>query len=190
MALSRFEKATLVAELCVTAYEKFKDYPEEALSFIEGICGAEGIFRVPSVQSGWISKKALAKKEKNSKYTPTKEHYFGRKASANVIFEQIAQGKSIARIRDIILSRSRVHFTTSQENEKLKKHSHLPWRQAYAKCGIELVPYEGRKIKKISIDGVIYESAKEVSDEFGISLAYVYQRMTGKIKKWSHWKYV
>lgn len=189
MTLTREQKATLVAELCITAYEKFKDYPEEAIEYIMGICGAEGIFRVPYKRTGLISERALKDKEETGK-TPTPEHYFGRKESARKIFEQIAKGKDLTRIRNVVLSRSRVHLVTSKENNELKKHGDLPWRQAYAKCAIKLVEYEGRKIKKINISGKIFSSAKEVSMEYDLPINSVYQRLTGKIKKWSHWKYV
>ena len=190
MCLNKIEKAELVAELCITTYDKFKNRPAKVRSFVEGIVGAEGIFRVPSTQSGWISKAALAKKEENSSYTPTKEHYFGRKASADKIFEQLEKGKGFDRIRNIILSRSRVHYTTSAENEILKKYGDLPWRQAYAICGIELVPYEGRKVKKVSIDGKIFASVKEVSNEYDIPELTVRYRISSDSKKWVGWKFV
>lgn len=190
MCLNKIEKAELVAELCITTYDKFKTRPAKVRSFVEGIVGAEGIFRVPSTQSGWISKAALAKKEENSSWTPTKEHYFGRKASADKIFEQLEKGKGFDRIRNIILSRSRVHYTTAAENEQLKKYGHLPWREAYALCGIELVPYEGRQIKKVKIGDNIFASVKEVSNEFDIPELTVRYRIKSESKKWVGWNYV
>ena len=187
MKLTKYDKASLVSRQCVSTYKDFRHDSIEARKFLEGIVAAEGIFRVPVTYSGLISKAALAEKAKNPKYIPTKEHYFGRKASADLIFAQLEKGKGYSRVYNIVLSRSRVHLTTSEENIKLKALSHLPWREAYAAAGVELVPYI--KTKAILIGDVTYKSASEVAKKFDISTQTVYNRVNGKSKKWSDWSY-
>lgn len=187
-ALSRREKAELVARLCFAAFNEFQNDAEEAKKFISGIVAAEGIFRVPSKLTGLISKKALEKKKQNSKYIPTKEHYFGRQAAADKIFEQIKKQKSFNRVVNIILSRSRVHYTTSEENEALKAYPLLSWREAYASVGIELVPHV--TTKQISIGEKIFKSVSEVSEHFNVDKQVVYNRINSRSKKWVDWKYV
>lgn len=189
MSLNKQEKAEIVAEMCMIMYEKFKDRPAKVRAFVEGIVGAEGIFRVPATHSGFISKAARELKNKNPKYSPTKEHFFGRRASATKIFEQLRKGKSFERIVLVILSRSRVHYTTAAENEELKKHGHLPWREAYARVGVDLVEYEGRKIKQVMIDNVVYDSVKSVAQMLGIKEQVVRTRIGSKSKKWVGWNY-
>lgn len=172
MALPRIQKAKAVARLCVSTHKEFKSDEKEVRRFVEGITAAEGIYRVPIKYSGFISKAALTMKEKNPQYIPTKEHYFGRRASADKIYEQLEKGKTVKRIFNVIMSRSRVHYTTAAENELLKKYSHLPWRDAYKAAGIELVPYRpkrGRQPKGVQFKDIVYNSPSEAAKAVGKS---------------------
>lgn len=191
MSLNRKEKAKIVAEMNIVLCNHFSSRPDEVKKFVSGISAGEGIHRVPFKFSGWISEDALNAKINNSKYIPTKEHFYSRRQSANLIWEQIESGKSLSRIIKIILSRSRVHYTTADENQKLRKHSDCFWRESYAKAVSKLVRYETqRKIRKIQIGDIIFNSSKDVAKEFGISTQTVYNRVKSKSKKWSSWKYL
>lgn len=186
-SLTRLEKADLVARLCVTTFESFKNDDMQSRKFLEGIVAAEGIFRVPTKSTGLISEKALELKMSNKKYIPTKEHFYGRRGSADLIFEQLQKGKGIDRIRSIILSRSRVHLTTAEENNALKAYDHLYWRDAYEAVGIKLVPNQHRtKAKKVMVDSNVYDNATETAKAFKISVQTVYNR----INKKDNWNYL
>ncbi len=181
MNVMRYET---LAKIAMVNYEAFKDDPE-TLHEVTGLV-AEGLHRTTPIHTGLISI------ECNNRPKGTKvcrEHYFGRLASAKLIMRQIAKGKSFNRIVALIKSRSRVHYTTSDENNRLRKHGDMFWREAYKKAGIVLVPFVDRKIKKIDIGGLVFSSAKEVSYEFDIPIDTVRQRVKSSSKKWADWNY-
>jgi hypothetical protein len=176
--MSKYET---LARIAIAGYESHKDDPE-ALKFFTGLV-AEGLHRTPAIHTGLISEKA-AKRAKGVKFT--KEHFFGRQASAEKIIELIAQGKSFNRIVAVIKSRSRVHYTTPKENTYLKKYGNLFWRDAYAALGIKLVPYVKRNKKYVYIiEGTVYNNAKQVAEKYKLSVAGIdYRCRSPKFEEW------
>ena len=174
-------KYTSLAKIAIAGHEAHKDDPE-TLKFFTGLV-AEGLHRTPAIHTGLISEKA-ANRAKGVKFT--KEHFFGRQASAEKIMEQIAKGKSFKRIVAIIKSRSRVHYTTPKENTDLKRVGHLFWREAYKKLNINLIPYVKRNKKYVyKIEGTVYNSAKEVAEKYNLSVAGIdYRCKSPKFEEW------
>lgn len=173
----------MLACLAKDIHNLYKDDPE-MLEFATGLV-AEGIHRLKKVHTGMISENAVI----SGNYC--KEHYWGRKASAKLIMDQIAKGKSFKRIVAIIKSRQRVHFTTSYENRKLVKYSHLFWREAYKQAGIKLERYIKRSQKYFyKIDGVVYNSKKDAAKVYKIDLKDVQYRCGSSSPKWKDWKFV
>lgn len=160
----------------------------ETVVFFSGIIG-EWIYRLPFDQSGLISKKAS-----NSKRAPTSDHYYGRTASGQLVYQQVVKGASAERIAYILRSRCRVHLVTSAENTKLKyvdckKHlkSKKQIQDEYKAAGITLIP-RVRKLKYVYlIDGVKY-SKDEAMDKFNVSLNQLTYRVNHPGKKWETWQ--
>ena len=173
-----------LADIAIVNYEAFKDKPSH-LAAVTGLV-AEGLHRTKVIHSGFISE-ACHNRPEGSKVC--REHYFGRLASAKLIMKQIAKGISRKRFIALIKSRSRVHYTTSGENQELRKYDTLFWREAYKQAGIVLIPFIPRNIKKINIDGVVFGSAKEVSNEYDIPIETVRYRVASESKKWVGWNY-
>jgi virulence-associated protein VapD len=149
----------------------------------------EILHRTRPIHSGLISVKANEERKKNSKYVPTKDHYFGRAQSGRKIFKAVERGKSEKFITALIMSRSRVHYVTSKENNTLKKYSHLNNRDAYSEVKIALIPFEKRNNQKYVyiIDGVVYNETKSILEMYGIKHNTLLQRCKSK-KKWPTWK--
>jgi hypothetical protein len=166
-------------------YNAFKDSPDE-LHFVTGLI-AEGIHRMKPIHTGLISEAA---NEKGVKIC--KEHFFGRLASAKLIMQKIAEGKwSDERLVLLIMSRSRVHYTTSHENMVLRNYSHLHWRKAYKAAKINLVPFVPRNKKYIySINGIEYNGANDVAKKYNITASIVVYRCHSRSKKWTEWRKV
>ena len=148
---------------------------------------AEELHRVPTTPIGLISKKASKLKR-----TPTPDHYFGRKVSADVIFKMIMRGCSLKRIAGIIWSRTRVIYVTSAENTLLKKfdgkNPHKTWGEVlaeYKAANIQLITHERKKKHQkyvYSIEGTVY-TRDEACEKFNISPATLTNRCTSKAKK-------
>jgi hypothetical protein len=158
------------------------------INFTTGIF-AEVIHRLPKITSGYISEKALT-----SKGSTTKDHYFGRKVSGDLIYENIMKGASINRLALIMMSRSRCHEVTSAENTLLKKFdtkkkfkSKLDVINEYKQAGIILIYLPrgaGRKSSKTVyiIDGIEY-TGKEAMKKFDITQSTLWARCNSKAKK-------
>ena len=173
------DRYKILLEVARTNYESFKDRPDE-LQFVTGLI-AEGIHRMKPIHTGLISEAASVKGVKICK-----EHYFGRLASAKLIMKKIAEGKwSDERLICLIKSRSRVHYTTSQENQVLRNYDHLYWTKAYEAAGIRLIPYVRRNKKYVySINGVVYNSIQDAVLKYGITTGVILYRCASKSKKW------
>lgn len=172
-----------LAKIAFAGYEAHKDDPE-TMKFFTGLI-AEGLYRTPAIHTGLISEKAASRPAGTS---ITKEHFFGRQASAEKIMEQIATGKSFKPILLLIKSRSRVHYTTNQENTNLKSVNDLFWREAYKKLNINLIQYIPRNKKYMyKVGGITYNSAKEAAAQFKITpeaAAYRFKSKSSKYKEW------
>jgi hypothetical protein len=114
-----------------------------AYDFATGLV-SEGLHRITPKHTGLISEKANRHGVKICK-----EHFFGRLASAKKLMQKIADGKwSDERLLSFIYSRVRVHYTTGDENQKLRDYAHLHWREAYRQAGIQLVQFAPRRVQK------------------------------------------
>lgn len=129
------------------------------------------------------------KDEKGHKYVPCYEHFRGRTQSAKDITRAFLTGKSQSFIMKLIKSRMRGHYTTSEENVKLKKFDHLPWRKAYAEAGIKLIPWEPKPVRKFDyiIEGKTYESISEVAEKYGITTDGVVYRCKSDSERFTDW---
>lgn len=175
-------KYEILARFAIDNYNLYKKDPE-SFEFVTGLI-AEGLFRVPAIHSGYISKEADTTRQK------CKEHYWGRKGSAVQIMQQIDKGKSFNRIVALIKSRARVHYTTSQENTYLKAYGNLFWREAYEKVGVKLIPYTDHRQKyHYLIDGVVYKTKDEAAEKYNIDKLMVDYRCRSQSKKWSDWNF-
>jgi hypothetical protein len=141
--------------------------------------------RVPKITSGLISEKALLLTRPT-----TKDHYFGRKVSGDLIYENIIKGASIIRIALIIMSRARCHEVTRAENELLKKYdckkkfkTKLDIANEYRLAGIILVAKPPKPPKNVYIIYGVEYTSKEAIAKFDISYQTLNQRCTSKAKK-------
>lgn len=153
-------------------------------------CLMNGIFKLPSVKTGFVSREAL--KLRSNKRTP--EHFFGRTESAERLIKELKENpnRSDKAIVAFLKSRARIHYVTKSENMALrtysKKNPKTHWRKAYRECCSELVRCEMRTKKKYVyfIDNVEYNKLRDVADEFNITPEAARQRFF-KSKKYSTW---
>lgn len=156
-------------------------------------CLMNGIFKLPSTKTGLVSKSALELPQ--NKRTP--EHFYGRTESAERLIKELLQNpnRSDKAIASFLKSRSRIHYVTKAENMALrsynKKNPTVHWREAYRQCNVELVELvslkTGRKSKYIyTIDGVVYNTLKDVASNYGISIEGARSRFF-KSKKFPNW---
>lgn len=185
-------KVEMLARAMQDNYDLYKNDPE-MLEFMRGLF-SQGLYVQTPIHTGFISEEA-EKLRKDPKYTPTKEHFFGRAQSTHVIIDQLKRGKSKERIKKVIRSRSRVHYTTKKENETLasinKKNPGISWRKLYELAGIKLIPYIHKSNKHVYYVGdVMYNTIQEVADHYGITQATAWNRFTSKAKrsKFEDWK--
>lgn len=155
---------------------------ESQMNFTAGIL-AEVIQRLPKIVSGMISEKA-----QKQKGATTKDHYFGRKVSGDLILENIVKGASNERVAMIMMSRSRCHEVTSAENTVLKKHdckkkfkTKLDIANEYRQAGINLISKPPKTV--YNINGIEYSSSKEACEAHNISYQTLYTRCKTKSKK-------
>jgi len=105
------------------------------------------IFQCPTKPSGLISMEAEIQRYADPNFVYTREHYFPRKKCATKIVEYILGNPKCTykELYDMIDKATSVHFTTSEENTRLRtistKAPNLPWERQYELAGIELVPY-------------------------------------------------
>jgi hypothetical protein len=185
----RCMQAAIRIRACVNGLkaENLENDPETAV-FFSGIIG-EWIYRLPFDQSGLISKKAA-----NSKRAPTSDHFYGRTASGQLVYQQVVNGASAERIAYILRSRCRVHLVTSAENTKLKYvdckkrlKSKTQIQQEYKAAGITLIPRVRKQKYVYLIDGVKY-SKDEAMDKLNVSLNQLTYRVNHPGKKWGTWQ--
>ena len=175
----------ILLDVAKANYNAFKNCPDQ-LAFTTGLI-AEGIYRMKPIHTGLVSEEASRPKVKICK-----EHFFGRLGSAKILMKKIGEGKwSDDRLVTFIQSRSRVHYTTSAENQRLKNYDHLHWRAAYKEAGIRLVDFSPRREKKYiyNIDGMVY-NVDTAAEKYGITSAIVLYRCNSNSKKWTNWKKV
>ena len=132
--IDKYESLVEIAKAMSKVIDEYPDSPA-TYRLATGLV-AEGLHRVRAIHSGLISVEANKREAKWCK-----EHYYGRQASGEKIVEQIKKGKSDAFILRLVKSRSRVHYTTPQENISLRNYSHLHWREGYRQAGITLVKF-------------------------------------------------
>jgi hypothetical protein len=153
-------------------------------------CLMNGIFKLPSIKTGFASQEAL--KLPSNKRTP--EHFYGRTESAERLIKELKENpdRSDKAIVAFLKSRSRIHYVTKSENMALrtysKKNPKKHWRKAYRECCSELVKYEMRIKKKYVyfVDDVEYNKLREVADTFNLSIEAVRYRFF-KSDKYSTW---
>lgn len=170
-------------DIAKSLYNSFKDQ-QETLDFATGLV-AEGLHRLKPKHTGLISVKA-----NHPGVKICKEHFFGRLASAKKLMQKIAEGKwTDDRLVQFIDSRSRVHYTTSDENQRLRNYDHLHWREAYRQAGIQLVQFAPRREQKYvyNIDGMAYNVA-DAAKKYNCTKAVVLYRCNSKSKKWTKWQ--
>lgn len=153
-------------------------------------CLMNGIFKLPSIRTGLASQEAL-KLPSNKR---TKEHFYGRTASAQRLIKELLENpnRSDKAFVAFLKSRSRVHYVTGAENMALRsymdKNPTATWREAYRECCSELVRYEVKTRKKYvyMVDDIVYNNLKEVATKFGISVQCARNRFF-KAKKYPNW---
>ena len=149
---------------------------------------SDGIFQCKAIHTGLVSERASQLKSTEC----TKEHFFSRKISARKIFELFDRGWGVERITCFIKSRSRVHYTTKEENMYLRKFQdgeiYKTWHQQYAAAGIKLVPYEKKTKQYVyKVGEVCYNNLNEVANAFDRSQETVRRRFISNSKKWKDW---
>jgi len=148
---------------------------------------AEALFQAGPIHSGLMSKEC-----KNLPAAKmTNEHFFPRKKSADLIMEQVKKGKSVNRITNIILSRTRVHRVTSTQNHYLRKFqggNYTNWQEEYAAAGIELIPFERKNAYTYTVEGEQFSTLGEAAEKYGLTPDGARYRFVSKSKKFSNWK--
>lgn len=101
----------------------------------------DGIFQREHIQTGLSSPEAnLLPYSKR-----TKEHFYGRKKSAEELYELLSREPHVddGALYDFIVERSQVHFVTKKQNMALREYHKLnpnaTHEEAYAACEITLV---------------------------------------------------
>ena len=147
---------------------------------------SDGIFQCKAIHTGLVSENASELKASEC----TKEHFFSRKASARKIFDLFDRDWGIERVTGFIKSRSRVHYTTKEENMYLRKfqggEKYKTWHQQYEAANIKLVPYEKKTKQYIyKVDKVCYNNLNEVANAFKLSQETVRKRFIRN--EWKDW---
>lgn len=147
---------------------------------------AEALFQAGPIYSGLMSKEC--KDLPAAKMT--NEHFFPRKRSADLIMDQIKKGKSVKRITNIALSRTRVHRVTPAQNQYLRKFQNAGysnWQQEYAAANIELIPYERKNAYTYIVEGQQYNSLQEIAKKYNMTPDGARYRVLSKSNKFTDW---
>lgn len=172
-------------------HEKGKLFKKDVFERRAGII-AEEIKRAPDTHSGLISEEGMKQK------SPTKDHFTGRKASGRLILRKIMAGHSVQRIAAILAWSTRVHYVSKAENEALKKvdtkksiksRRDVAWE--YSQVVSQMMPFVPRRKQKYVyiIDGVVYNTKKEVAAAYNCSVAVVNNRcIKDKRGNYPNWK--
>ena len=150
------------------------------------------IFDMKNTYSGYASKAAI-KKHNGYLSRMTPEHYNPRQKMAEKMVGMVQRGASKEEVLIVLKEACKIHRVTSEENDALrpyqKKDDYIP-EEAYKKVKIKLVEYAGKpKTKPINIDGRVFASAKEVSNEYDMPIEMVRHRVKSESKKWVGWNY-
>jgi len=134
----------------------------------------QGIYDLKPIYSGYASVEAI--KKYNGKIKKMcKEHYNGRAMCARKIIEYIKFSNvvNLSYLVNYIKKSSMVHYTTSEENNRLVKFQNKPgynWEEAYKAAGIILVKYDGIQTWYL-IKGIkYYKTKQELKDMFNCTL--------------------
>ena len=154
---------------------------KEEIEFTTGIF-AEVIHDLPKITTGYISVEAA-----KMKGPTTKDHYFGRKVSGNLLHKCVIKGVSIERLALVIMSRCRCYEVTPAENTRLKKFdskkmlkSKLDVAKEYNAASIVMIR---KKPKTVYIINGLEYIGKEAMAKFDISYQTLSQRCASKAKK-------
>lgn len=157
--------------------------------FVNGI--RNQIWELAEIYTGYCSQEAVD----YNQYTS--EHIFPRQKSAELIINALLNGKnfSVKRLTALLMSRSRVHYVTSDENRRLipaQKFDSYRWRSAYRENNIELVldgnTHRKNKQRSFIVDGLRYETYHDVIEHYSdLVYSQVYYRCNSTSKKWSGW---
>jgi hypothetical protein len=197
MALTKQEKweryLDIADDLCLMMrplHEKGKLHERSVFERRAGLI-AEEIKRAPNTPSGFISIEGMKQK------TPTLDHFTGRKASGRLILKKIMAGHSVKRIAAILAWSTRVHRVSRAENEALKKvdckkpiKSRKDVAREYELVSAQMVPYKSRRMQKtfFIINGIEYNSAKDVAVAHSCSVNVVYTRCKSNSKTFKNWQ--
>lgn len=183
----RYLKAGALVKACVDGIKKNKLHNCQDTRNSSAIMFAQLIFNCPDLHTGLISPQGRI--QKSYKGFATADHFRGRKGSGNVLFDQALKGASVKRLALIIASRCRVHWISSEENNKLRlTASQNPYKtkkqiqEEYDHLNIvleEFVPIQSRKYD-YHIEGGIYTSIKEIKELFDLSDAGISYRCESK----------
>jgi hypothetical protein len=154
---------------------------KEEIEFTTGIF-AEVIHDLPKITTGYISVEAA-----KMKGPTTKDHYFGRKVSGNLLYKCVIKGVSIERLALVIMSRCRCHEVTPAENTRLKKFdskkmlkSKLDVAKEYNAASIVMIR---KKPKAVYIINGLEYTGKEAMEKFSITQSTLWARCNSKSKK-------
>jgi len=175
-----------LARFVFQIYPHIKNNPELKAWLIAGL--RNQIFDLGGSYTGYASKTAIQSDLSKSKLT--EEHFYPRGKTADYIVNNLMDRSSftISRCIAFLKSRTRVHMTTQRENLDLRNYDHLPWRQAYAAAGIELVKHEfTRKNSYVyNFNGIEYNNLKDMARDHGLSTETVRRRcMNPNYPDWS-----
>lgn len=150
------------------------------------------IFDMKPIYSGYASKAAIELHD-GALSKMTSEHYNPRQKMSQKIVGMVRDKASKEDVLSALIEACKVHKVTSDENTALRpyqrKEDYVP-EEAYAALKIELVPYAWKpRQKSIEVEGKIFGSAKEVAEEYNISIEIVRYRVASPSKKWVTWKY-
>jgi hypothetical protein len=175
--------AANIVKSCIDGIKKNKlKKCEQTRNFMAGMF-AQLIFNCPDVHTGMIS--PAGRIQKTQKGSATSDHFRGRKGSGFVLFDQAMKGASIFRLALIIASRCRVHWISSEENNKLRlTASQNPYKtkkeiqEEYSSLNIVLEGYVPmvNRIYDYHIEGIVYTSMKEIKAKYNLSDAGVTYR--------------
>ena len=183
--LEKYYSFVRLSRALVQGIENYQDL------YMASVFIRNGIFSLPSIKSGLISKNAL--KLKANKRTP--EHFYGRTESALRLIKEITENtnRSDEAIIAFLKSRSRIHYVTQDENMTLrtynKENPNVHWRKAYQDCGVELVKYIPQSPKKYVyfVDDIEYNSINDVAKAYNIGVSGAYNRFVSKSKNYKNW---
>ena len=148
------------------------------------------IFDMASIETGFVSEKAIATGLPKSKLT--EEHIYPRNQSAKKLIQMAIDNCTIEEMISQIKKFCEVHITTKEENTALVQYQKEPdyyWENGYKAVGIKLVEYtfpvQNRYV--YNVDGIVYNTLKEIASKFGIAEETARKRCQSKTEKFKGW---